>query len=69
MKTNGKKFIACAAISLLASVIPTGAGREIEKPETAVRLVRVRVFSERKDKAWFKFPGKMKPSFMNTGRR
>lgn len=51
MKTNRKKLIACAAISLLASVVPTGAGREIEKPETAVRLVRVRVFRERKNKA------------------
>lgn len=62
MKTNGKKFIACAAISLLASVLPTGAGHEIEKPETAVRLVRVRVFRERKEKAWFRLP-------RNTGRR
>ena len=69
MKTNGKKFIACAAISLLASVLPTGAGREIEKPETAVRLVEGRTFRVRKNKAWFKFPGKMKPSFRNTGRR
>ena len=62
MKTNRKKFIACAAISLLASVLPTGAGREIEKPETAVQLVRVRVFRERKEKAWFRLP-------RNTGRR
>ena len=62
MKTNGKKFIACAAILLLASVIPTGAGREIEKPETAVQLVKVRVFRERKEKAWFRLP-------RNTGRR
>ena len=62
MKTNRKKFIACAAISLLASVLPTGAGHEIEKPETAVRLVRVRVFHERKEKARFRLP-------RNTGRR
>lgn len=69
MKTNKKRLIACAAISLLASVQPTSAGREVEKPETAVRLVEGGVFRERKDKAWFKFPGKMKPSFRNTGRR
>ena len=62
MKTNRKKFIACAAISLLASVLPAGAGREVEKAETAVRLVRVRVFHERKEKAWFRLP-------RNTGRR
>ena len=62
MKTNRKKLIACAAISLLASVVPTGAGHEIEKPETAVRLVRVRVFREWKEKAWFRLP-------RNTGRR
>ena len=36
MKTNKKRLIACAAISLLAAVHPAG-GREIEKTETAVQ--------------------------------
>lgn len=69
MKTNKKRLIACAAISLLASVQPTSAGREVEKPETAVRLVEGRVFRVRKNRNGFRFPKKIKPSFRNTGRR
>jgi len=69
MKTNRKRLIAWAAISLLASAPPTSAGREIEKPETAVRLVEGRTFSVRKNRNGFRFPKKVKPSFRNTGRR
>ena len=69
MKTSKKRLIACAAISLLASVQPMSAGREVEKPETAVRLVEGRVFRVRKNRNGFRFPKKIKPSFRNTGRR
>lgn len=69
MKTNKKRLIACAAISLLASVQPMSAGREVEKPETAVRLVEGRMFRVRKNRNGFRFPKKIKPSFRNTGRR
>lgn len=69
MKINKKRLIACAAISLLASVQPTSVGREVEKPETAVRLVEGRVFCVRKNRNGFRFPKKIKPSFRNTGRR
>ena len=69
MKTNKKRLIACAAISFLASVQPMSAGREVERPETAVRLVEGRVFRVRKNRSGFRFPKKIKPSFRNTGRR
>jgi hypothetical protein len=69
MKTNKKRLIACAAISLLAAVQPAAAGREVERPETAVRLVEGRVFRVRKNRNGFRFPKKVKPSFRNTGRR
>lgn len=69
MKANKKRLIACAAISLLASVQPSAAGREVERPETAVRLVEGAVFRARKNRNGFRFPGKMKPVFRNTGRR
>lgn len=69
MKTSKKRLIACAAISLLASVQPMSAGREVEKPETAVRLVEGRMFRVRKNRNGFRFPRKIKPSFRNTGRR
>ena len=69
MKTSKKRLIACAVISLLASVQPTSAGREVEKPETAVRLVEGRMFRVRKNRNGFRFPKKIKPSFRNTGRR
>lgn len=69
MKTNKKRLIACAAISLLAAVQPAAAGREVERPETAVRLVEGRVFRVRRNKNGFRFPKKVKPSFRNTGRR
>ena len=69
MKTSKKRLIACAAISLLASVQPMSAGREVEKPETAVRLVEGRMFRVRKNRNGFRFPKKIKPSFRNTGRR
>lgn len=72
MKTNKKRLkkrlIACAAISLLAAVQPPTTGREVEKPETAVRLVEGRVFRVRKNRNGFRFPKKIKPSFRNTGR-
>lgn len=69
MKTNKKRLIACAAISLLAAVQPAAAGREVEKPETAVRLVEGRMFRVRKNRNGFRFPKKVKPSFRNMGRR
>lgn len=69
MKTNKKRLIACAAISLLAAVQPTATGREVERPETAVRLVEGRTFRVRKNRNGFRFPKKVKPSFRNTGRR
>ena len=69
MKTSKKRLIACVAISLLASVQPMSAGREVEKPETAVRLVEGRMFRVRKNRNGFRFPKKIKPSFRNTGRR
>lgn len=69
MKTNKKRLIACAAISLLAAVQPAAAGCEVEKPETAVRLVEGRMFRVRKTRNSFRFPKKVKPSFRNTGRR
>jgi len=69
MKAKKKRLIACAAISLLAAVQPAAAGREVEKPETAVRLVEGRMFRVRKNRNGFRFPKKVKPSFRNTGRR
>lgn len=69
MKTNKKRLIACAAISLLAAVQPATTGREVEKPETAVRLVEGRTFRVRKNRNGFRFPKKVKPSFRNTRRR
>ena len=69
MKTNKKRFIACAAISFLAAVQPTSTGREIEKTETTVRLVGSRTFRAWKNRNSFRFPKKVKPLFRNTGRR
>lgn len=68
MKTNKKRLIACAAVSLLAAAAAAEA-REVEKPETAVRLVGGGVFRVRKNRNGFRFPKKVKPSFRNTGRR
>lgn len=68
MKTNKKRLIACAAISLLAAVQPTSTGRETEKTETTVRLVGSRTFPAWKNRNRFRFPKKMEPSFRNTGR-
>lgn len=64
MKANEKRLIACAAISLLAAVTP--AGREIERPETAVRLVEGGTFRAQKGWNGFRFH---KKAFRNKGRR
>ena len=68
MKTNKKRLITCVTISLLASIQPAAAGREIEKPETTVRPVESMMFHVRNKKNKFKFPKKLKPSFRNARR-
>lgn len=69
MKAKKKRLIACAAISLLAAVQPSAAGREVERPETAVRPAECRTFRVRKSRNEFRFPKKARPSFRNARRR
>lgn len=66
MKNSKKRLIACAAISLLSAVRPSATGREIEMPETAVRLVESGMFRARKDRNRFRLQQR---AFRNGGRR